>query len=127
MLFLDCDVKQIVFSSACVTYGIPKHLPIDHSKHDSSGAGLHAGITVFGTDFPSSDGTAVRDYVQVTDLADAHVRPTGYLEAGGENASFNLGNGLGYCLRDMIRCVERMTRARVSVVEDARRPAILQH
>lgn len=51
-------------------------------------------ITVFGTDFPSSDGTAVRDYVQVTDLADAHVRPTGYLEAGGENASFNLATAL---------------------------------
>ena len=84
--------------------------------------GLIPAITVFGTDFPTPDGTAVRDYVHVTDLADAHVAALRYLKAGGRNAAFNLGIGSGFSVMDVIRTVERITGRRIPVINDARRP-----
>lgn len=84
--------------------------------------GLRPGITVFGTDYPTPDGTAVRDYVHVSDLAQAHVQALRFLEAGGESATVNLGTGHGHSVRDIIHCVERVSGGQVRVEEAPRRP-----
>ncbi|HEX9835639.1 MAG TPA: UDP-glucose 4-epimerase GalE [Alphaproteobacteria bacterium] len=79
-------------------------------------------LTVFGTDYPTPDGTAVRDFVHVCDLADAHVRALGYLAGGGDSAAFNLGTGHGHSVREIIAAVERVTGRTVPVVDAERRP-----
>lgn len=81
-----------------------------------------ANLQVFGTDYPTKDGTAIRDYVHVADLADAHVRALQYLIDGGESTEFNLGSGEGYSVRDIIRTVERISGLKVPIVESERRP-----
>jgi len=84
--------------------------------------GARPGITVFGTDYPTSDGTAVRDYIHVSDLAQAHVQALRFLERGGESAAVNLGTGTGYSVRDVIDCVQRVSGCRIGVQEAPRRP-----
>jgi UDP-arabinose 4-epimerase len=69
--------------------------------------GLRPQVEVFGNDYPTADGTAIRDYIHVTDLADAHVKALGYLFAGGEPVALNLGTGRGYSVREVIAAVER--------------------
>ncbi len=78
-------------------------------------------VRVFGTDYPTPDGTCVRDYVHVTDLADAHVRALEYLRGGGESGAFNLGTGRGYSVREVIACAERVTGRKIAVIETGRR------
>jgi UDP-arabinose 4-epimerase len=78
-------------------------------------------LSVFGTDYPTPDGTAIRDYVHVADLADAHVLALRYLAAGGESFEANVGTGLGHSVREVIDAVERVTRSRVVRHEVARR------
>jgi UDP-arabinose 4-epimerase len=68
--------------------------------------GRRAPLQIYGTGYPTPDGTAVRDYVHVTDLAQAHVRALDYLEAGGDSTAFNLGMGRGYSVREVIAAVE---------------------
>ncbi len=68
--------------------------------------GERSHLDVFGCDYPTADGTAVRDYIHVSDLAKAHVLALEYLRAGGPNAAFNLGAGRGYSVREVIRAVE---------------------
>ncbi len=65
-------------------------------------------VEVFGTDYPSSDGTAIRDYIHVVDLADAHVRALEHLARGGESMALNLGTGHGHTVREVIAAVERV-------------------
>ena len=79
-------------------------------------------IGIFGTDYPTADGTAVRDYIHVADLADAHIRALRYLEAGGASAAFNLGTGRGHSVREVIAAVENATGRAVPKREEARRP-----
>ena len=79
-------------------------------------------IEVYGTDYPTADGTAVRDYIHVTDLADAHVRALRYLMEGGDSAAFNLGTGNGHSVREVIAAVERISGRPVPRREVARRP-----
>jgi UDP-glucose-4-epimerase GalE len=79
-------------------------------------------LQIYGTDYPTPDGTAVRDYVHVTDLADAHVRALDYLEAGGESSAFNLGAGRGYSVREVVAAVERTVKREMPRREAARRP-----
>src|SRR5207302_1259202 len=62
-------------------------------------------VEVYGTDYPTPDGTAIRDYIHVTDLADAHVRALLYLSAGGDSAAVNLGTGQGCSVRPVIATV----------------------
>lgn len=160
------DVKRIVFSSSCATYGIPQVVPIpeDHPKApvnhygetkrfveemlaayerayglgrvalryfnaagadgDGEAGELHEPethllplaieaalgrgkpLTVFGCDYPTPDGTAVRDYVHVTDLADAHVRALRRLVDGGTSLAANLGTGTGSSVLAVLRAVE---------------------
>ena len=85
-------------------------------------------LTVFGNDYPTPDGTAIRDYVHVTDLADAHVRALRLLESGGETSSINLGSGRGYSVLEVIRAVEEVTGKKVPYEIGPRRagdPAVL--
>jgi UDP-glucose-4-epimerase GalE len=79
-------------------------------------------VNILGTDYGTPDGTAVRDYIHVEDLAQAHVLAIQHLANGGESAAFNLGTGRGYSVRDIIGAVERHSGCKVPVVERSRRP-----
>ncbi|MFO0357810.1 MAG: UDP-glucose 4-epimerase GalE [Sphingobacteriaceae bacterium] len=162
------DVKKIVFSSTCATFGNPFELPVkeDHSqlplspygrtklmmehilkdfdvaygiKHvilryfNASGADpdLEVGeyhqpethliplviesalyqnspIKIFGNDYPTPDGTCIRDYIHVNDLADAHEKAISFLEKNNYSNDFNLGNGKGFSVMDVIKMVEKL-------------------
>ena len=78
-------------------------------------------LFIFGTDYPTPDGTALRDYIHVCDLADAHERGLHYLLAGGESAKFNLGNGNGYSVREVIETARQVTGLDIPVEERDRR------
>ncbi|MBD5416666.1 MAG: UDP-glucose 4-epimerase GalE [Desulfovibrio sp.] len=78
-------------------------------------------ISIFGTDYPTPDGTCVRDYIDVMDLADAHLRALAHLERGGESLICNLGNGKGFSVREMIEAARRVTGHAIPVVEGPRR------
>jgi len=71
-------------------------------------------LDVFGTDYPTPDGTAIRDYIHVCDLADAHVTALRYLEDGGETTALNLGTGRGYSVREVVDATSRVTGEAVS-------------
>jgi UDP-arabinose 4-epimerase len=79
-------------------------------------------VEIYGTDYPTPDGTAIRDYIHVTDLADAHVRALADLAAGGDSAALNLGTGSGASVREVIAAVERVGGRVVPHREAARRP-----
>jgi UDP-glucose-4-epimerase GalE len=175
------QVKKIVFSSTCATYGHPGSVPIseDHvqspvnpygesklmverllrwyssihgfraaslryfnaagadaegelgERHDpethllplalAAASGARSALDVYGTDYPTPDGTAIRDYLHVTDLAEAHVSALRYLDAGGASDHFNLGTGSGYSVREVVKMVEQVTGRNVPVRECPRR------
>jgi UDP-arabinose 4-epimerase len=79
-------------------------------------------IEVYGTDYPTPDGTAIRDYIHVGDLADAHLGALDYLAAGGDSIAINLGTGSGCSVREVIAAVERIGGRPVPRHEVARRP-----
>jgi UDP-glucose-4-epimerase GalE len=79
-------------------------------------------VSVFGTDYPTPDGTAIRDYVHVDDLADAHVRALDLLETGAASCTVNLGTGAGSSVREVIDTARRISGIDIPVVESARRP-----
>ena len=171
---IQSDVKTIVFSSTCATYGVPEAIPIteDHPQRpinpygatklmverilqdagrahglrsvilryfnaagaDPLGAigewhapethliplalevaaGYRDVVEIYGTDYPTADGTCVRDYIHVVDLARAHVLGLRYLESGRPSAVFNLGNGNGFSVRRVIDTVQKVTGRPVS-------------
>ncbi len=78
-------------------------------------------VSVFGTDFPTPDGTGVRDYIHVTDLATAHLNALDYLRAGGDSLTANVGYGRGYSVREVLNSVERIAGVKLSVREEPRR------
>lgn len=86
-----------------------------------SALGIRNGIEVFGTDYPTPDGTCIRDYLHVTDLIEAHVSALSHLRAGGENLTMNVGYGHGYSVRDIIDTVKRVSGKDFPVREGARR------
>lgn len=79
-------------------------------------------VEIYGTDYPTSDGTAIRDYIHVTDLASVHVLGLKYLIEGGKSTALNLGTEDGYSVRQVIDMVEHITGERVPVREAGRRP-----
>ncbi len=79
-------------------------------------------IEIFGTDYDTKDGTAVRDYVHVDDLADAHVKALNHLLADGQSLKVNLGTGQGHSIRDVISAVETVSQRSVAVAVGPRRP-----
>ena len=85
-------------------------------------------LRVFGEDYPTPDGTCLRDYIHVTDLAQAHVLALQHLEAGGASGRYNLGNGQPFSVKDVIAAVERVSGRRVPWAPAARRegdPSVL--
>lgn len=85
-------------------------------------------VTVFGTDYPTEDGTCIRDYIHVCDLAVAHVLAMEYLEKGGPSRIYNLGSEHGFSVKAIIDTVKKVTGVDFSVVEGERRagdPAVL--
>jgi UDP-arabinose 4-epimerase len=176
------EVRQIVFSSSCATYGVPDTLPIvettpqrpinpygrtklicedmlrDHAaayglryvalryfnaagadpdgeigeRHDPethliplalrAAAGTGAALSIMGTDYPTADGTCIRDYIHVADLARAHVMAFGHLQAGGGNLALNLGSGTGLSVRQIVDAITRVTGCHVPCNAAPRRP-----
>lgn len=183
---LECmvrqQVKSLVFSSTCATYGLPEATPICESHpqrpvnpygasklmvermlndfdqafdlrsvvfryFNAAGAdpdgrigewhepethlipialqaalGLRPCVQVFGDDYPTPDGTCIRDYVHVTDLAQAHVLGLRHLQSGGASDVFNLGNGNGFSVHEVISATERVTGRRIAWNAGPRRP-----
>lgn len=79
-------------------------------------------LEIFGTDYPTPDGTCIRDYIHVNDLADAHIRAATHLLQGGRSGALNLGTGCGSSVREIIEGVERISGAKVPCIERPRRP-----
>ena len=79
-------------------------------------------LEIFGTDYPTPDGTGVRDYIHVSDLAAAHLLALDALRAGAASATYNCGYGRGLSVREVVRGVERVTGRPLPVVESPRRP-----
>lgn len=91
-------------------------------------AGIRPAITVFGYDYPTEDGTCIRDYIHVTDLADAHILALKYLSDKQQSDFFNLGNGTGFSVNEVITTAEKVTGKTVPVIRGQRRagdPAVL--
>ncbi len=95
------------------THLIPLILQVPLGKRDH--------ITVFGTDYATPDGTCLRDYIHVIDLADAHLLAIDYLRKGGESDVFNLGNGHGFSVREMIETAKNVTGKAIKVKYGGRR------
>lgn len=177
-----CDIKKIVFSSTCATYGIPRAIPIPetHPQDPTSPYGAsklavermlmdfgaayglalailryfnaagadpeceigeahapethliplamqagetgHPPLTVFGNDYPTADGTAIRDYIHVADLGSAHLAALKHLLSGGGSLALNLGTGQGHSVLEVISAVERSCGRKVPVRYGPRRP-----
>lgn len=102
------------------THLIPLILQVPNGQRDH--------ISIFGTDYPTEDGTCIRDYIHVTDLAKAHILAVEYLMKGNDSDIFNLGNGVGFSVREVIKTAEKVTGKPIKVVEEGRRagdPAVL--
>jgi UDP-glucose 4-epimerase len=174
----DADVKRLVFSSTCATYGEPETVPISEEEPASpvnsygnsklavdrmigdecrahglgavslryfnvagaagplgedhepethliplilrAAAGIRDSVSIFGTDYPTRDGTAIRDYIHVVDLADAHILAIGATRPG-THEILNLGNGNGFSVREVIEAARRVTGREIKAVEEDRR------
>ena len=92
---------------------IPLILQVPLGKRDA--------ITIFGDDYPTPDGTCIRDYIHVVDLAAAHQNALNYLRNGGESDFFNLGSGQGFSVKEIISTAEKVTAQKIKTVLGARR------
>lgn len=182
---VQANVRQIVFSSTCATYGEPQRIPIDeqhqqaptnpygwsklfierimcdydHSyglkfvalryfnaagatrergeRHDpethliplvlKAAHGEIDNVAVFGNDYPTKDGTCVRDYIHVGDLAEAHALSLDYLRAGNSSTAINLGNGQGYSVLEVVEAAREVTGREVAIEMQARRAGDPSH
>jgi UDP-glucose 4-epimerase len=176
---LKADVRRIVFSSTCATYGEPRQIPIseehpqnptnpygwsklfmerilesfDHAyglryialryfnaagaaadlgeDHDpethlipnvlAAALGQIPAVSVFGNDYPTPDGTPIRDYIHVTDLGSAHIAALDYLRSGGKSDYINLGNGQGYSVMEVIETARQVAQKEISIKIEPRR------
>ena len=176
---IDANVRRIVFSSTCATYGEPQLIPIDEAHpqnptnpygwtkffmerilescdkaynlrfvalryFNAAGAtetrgelhepethiipnvlGAAVGklpfVSVFGDDYQTPDGTCIRDYIHVSDLADAHIRALEYLRGGGDSTFINLGNGQGYSVMEVIETARKITGRQIETRIEPRR------
>ena len=92
---------------------IPLVLQVPNGKRES--------VSIYGTDYDTPDGTCIRDYIHVTDLAQAHILAVVYLANGGESDIFNLGNGVGYSVREVIETARSVTGHPIPATEVPRR------
>jgi UDP-glucose 4-epimerase len=83
--------------------------------------GKRGHVTIYGTDYPTADGTGVRDYIHVEDLAAAHLDALQYLRSGGTSTTLNVGYGHGYSVRQVLASIERVSGRRLNVREEPRR------
>eukprot|EP00759_Apiculatamorpha_spiralis_P039350 PhF_6_TR38154/c0_g1_i1/m.56998/K01784/galE, GALE; UDP-glucose 4-epimerase len=133
-LLKDCDVAYGI-RSVCLRYfnacgADPQgdigecHVPESHLIPIilQVALGQRDKVSVFGTDYPTRDGTCVRDYVHVIDLASAHIRALEYLVKGGKSDCFNLGNGQGATVREVIEAARKVTGNPIPTVDCPRRP-----
>ncbi len=96
------------------THLIPLILQVANGKREQ--------INVFGDDYPTPDGTCIRDYIHITDLADAHIKALEYLKKGGKSTHYNLGNGNGFSVKEVIDTVEKVIGSPVKQQIVERRP-----
>ena len=90
--------------------------------------GQRKSVAIYGEDYNTKDGSCVRDYIHVTDLAQAHILAVKYLENGGESNVFNLGNGVGFSVKEVIETARKVTGHPIPAVVSSRRagdPAVL--
>lgn len=92
---------------------IPLILQVPNGKRET--------ISIYGIDYDTPDGTCIRDYIHVTDLAQAHILAVQYLNNGGESDIFNLGNGVGYSVREVIKTARKVTGHPIPATESSRR------
>jgi UDP-glucose 4-epimerase len=85
-------------------------------------SGRREAITIYGGDYPTPDGTCIRDYIHVTDLCDAHLLALRALEAGAASSRYNLGNGAGYSTLQVVTAAERVSGKAVRRTTGPRRP-----
>ena len=78
-------------------------------------------IKIFGTDYKTFDETCIRDYVHVSDIADAHLLGLKWINNGQDSRIYNLGTGRGFSVREVIKCVEKVTKKNISILECGRR------
>jgi len=100
------------------------HVPETHAIPlllDAAAGDLEA-FTIFGNDYPTADGTCIRDYIHVADLADAHVGALRDLLAGGGSAALNIGTGRGWSVRELIEIARKVTDRSIPIRVGARRP-----
>jgi UDP-glucose 4-epimerase len=136
-LLEDCDAAYGV-KSVCLRYfnaaGAAAGLGEDHEPEThlipnvlKAALGLREGLAVFGDDYPTPDGTCVRDYIHIADIADAHERALDLLRRG-KSDKINLGNGKGFSVREVIKNAEKITGKAIPYEVTARRegdPAVL--
>ncbi len=96
------------------THLIPLVLDVALGKKDC--------LEIYGTDYDTPDGTCIRDYIHVSDLAEAHLLALEYLKQGGTSNAFNLGNGNGFSVKEVITAAEKITGRRIPYLESERRP-----
>lgn len=83
--------------------------------------GRRQGVSIFGTDYPTRDGTCIRDYIHVEDLANAHVAALRHLQAGGHSKTYNCGYGKGYTVREVLSAMQEATGIKLNLTEAPRR------
>lgn len=106
--------KRIGESHDPETHLIPLALQVALGKRDH--------LTVYGTDYDTPDGTCIRDYIHILDLAQAHALALDRLRAGGTSASYNLGSEKGYSVREVVETCEKVSGHRIKIEEGPRRP-----
>lgn len=126
---LTCQLSYVIFRYFNAAGAHPsgeigeRHHPETHLIPNILAAahGDKARFTIFGADYPTPDGTCVRDYIHVEDLCQAHLQALQHLEQGGASEIFNLGSEKGYSVREVISAVEKVTEKKISVKIAGRR------
>jgi UDP-glucose 4-epimerase len=182
---VEANVRNVVFSSTCATYGEPQRIPIDEQhpqlptnpygwsklfierilsdydrayglksvalryfnaagatpergeRHDpethliplvlNAANGENKSVAVFGNDYQTKDGMCVRDYIHVSDLAQAHALSLDYLRAGNSSTAINLGNGQGYSVLEVVEAARTVTGREIAIEMRERRPGDPSH
>ncbi len=109
-----CDSEGLIGQST-------RHATLLTKVACEAAVGKREKVLIFGTDYDTPDGTGVRDYIHVEDLADAHLKALAYLEQGGISSTFNCGYGHGYSVREVLQMVEKVNGAPLNIEEMPRR------